>query len=128
MTFAKCRQDNLTVRILVHSSKNCRVRYCCINPDTQEILSDSPESKGFLIPTESLEIIDPIPGFVRAIKDHANLHYDKDGWDYIVETFTDADIAEVIKGSTQFSQALRKVAATARLLNERRKEVESTIY
>ena len=36
-------------------------------------------------------------GLVQAVKGYALAHYGQDGWDYIVECWTDEEIAEEIK-------------------------------
>jgi len=62
-------------------------------------------------------------GLVQAVKDHALANYEEDGWDYIVECWTDSEIAEAIKGCKTPLQAIRRIGKTARLLDERRQEV-----
>ena len=34
---------------------------------------------------------------IAAVKAHAIAHYEQDGWDYIVECYEDAQIADIIK-------------------------------
>lgn len=65
---------------------------------------------------------------IEAVKAHALAHYDQNGWDFIVECWDDADIAEAIEGAENELQAIAAVASTASLLAERRTEVESTIW
>lgn len=45
---------------------------------------------------------------VEAVKDHATKHYDAGGWDVVVETYDDAEIAEVIGGARTVKGALAK--------------------
>lgn len=61
---------------------------------------------------------------VNAIKAHAIENYEKDGWDFIVECWSDDEIAEEIAGCKNIKQAINRVKRTAKLLNERRAEVQ----
>jgi hypothetical protein len=63
---------------------------------------------------------------VDAVKAHARQHYDKNGWDYVVETMSDADILrEIGKASTTHS-AIRNVGKTVKLWHEQRQDVQAT--
>jgi hypothetical protein len=65
---------------------------------------------------------------VAAVRAHAMKNYTKGGWDYIIETFEDSELAEIIGGSKTVRGAINKVAWHANLLGERRAEVTSTIW
>lgn len=65
---------------------------------------------------------------ITAVKRHAHENYEKDGWDYVVETMTDEDIAELIGKASTVAGALRKVKAVITLLHERREDIQSTIW
>jgi hypothetical protein len=65
---------------------------------------------------------------VDAVKAHAHANYDRGGWDYVVETYTDAEVWEVIAGSKTAAGAVKKMAAVARLLDDRRSDVQSTVW
>jgi hypothetical protein len=65
---------------------------------------------------------------VKAVRDYAIAHYEQDGWDYIVETYTDAELAEEIGQAHTVKGAIAKVRRTARLLDERRRDIESTAW
>lgn len=62
---------------------------------------------------------------IDAVKAHALDHYSTGGWDYIVECWSDADIADAIKGARSSRHAIALVAETAGLLAERRDEVRA---
>jgi hypothetical protein len=62
---------------------------------------------------------------VAAVKEHANKFYNKNGWDFIVECWSDGDIAEAISGCRSKRAAIAKVRATAQLLAERRTEINN---
>lgn len=48
---------------------------------------------------------------VEAVKAHAQANYERDGWDYVVECWDDAEIAATLReqGCTSVAQALRTV-------------------
>lgn len=62
------------------------------------------------------------------VRAHAESHYGRGGWDYIVEAYTDGELAELIEetGATTRRDAIRKVAKVVSLLDERRREVYAT--
>jgi hypothetical protein len=62
---------------------------------------------------------------IAAVKEHAKKFYNKNGWDFIVECWSDADIAEAIEGCRSKRAAIAKVRSTAKLLAERRTEIEN---
>jgi hypothetical protein len=57
---------------------------------------------------------------VAAVKAHALASYEKNGWDFIVECWDDAEIAERIAGCRTSAGAIRRVRQTASLLGEQR--------
>jgi hypothetical protein len=65
---------------------------------------------------------------VSAVKKHALENYDRDGWDYIVECWSDADIAEQIGNAYSEGGAIRRVGAIAKLLDDRRKDIQATAW
>jgi hypothetical protein len=67
---------------------------------------------------------------VTAVKRHAAANYEQDGWDFIVECYTDAELAELIVElrATTEGAAIRKVGELMKIKDERRKEIEATIW
>lgn len=65
---------------------------------------------------------------VAAVKEHARKNYEKDGWDYVVETMTDDDIRKAIGKASTITGAVRNVAKLCNLWDERRSEVQSTAW
>ena len=67
---------------------------------------------------------------VEAVKAHALANYETGGWDFVVECWEDADIAEEIAnaGATTEAEAIAAVARFASLQDERRREVEATVW
>jgi hypothetical protein len=59
---------------------------------------------------------------IEGVKDYALKNYEKNGWDIIVECFSDADIASEIIGSQTISEAILAVADIAEILNDQRLE------
>jgi len=48
--------------------------------------------------------------FIRPIRDYAECEYDTgQGWDYVVESYSDLDILEIIGGAGNFDEALELV-------------------
>ena len=46
---------------------------------------------------------------VNAVKNHANEHYEHDGWDIVSECYSDSEIADIIKGAATASDAIQAV-------------------
>lgn len=65
----------------------------------------------------------PTAELVAAVKEHAVKFYKQNGWDFIVECWSDSDIAEAIEGCRSKRAAIAKVRSTAKLLAERRTEI-----
>ena len=65
---------------------------------------------------------------VIAVKAHAEANYEKDGWDFLVECWDDAYIAEVIGKAKTAKSAIAKARKIVRMLSERRREVQSEIF
>ena len=58
-----------------------------------------------------LTIGDSKVDLVAAVKAHALANYEKGGWDYVVECYSDDDIKEVIGGARTPAGAIKKMAA-----------------
>ena len=66
---------------------------------------------------------------VQAVKDHAVKNYETGGWDYVVECWEDADIANEIAGSVQTpAGAIMKVGKIVKILNDNRRDVMAEIF
>lgn len=106
------------VRVMVKSTKNCRVTF-----DLSGARQD-----GFLVPTEQLVFDDMVQPLVDAVKRHAQENYERDGWDYVVETFEDSEIHELVKTCRTPGQAIRRMAHHAGVLDDRRKDVQAEAF
>lgn len=62
---------------------------------------------------------------VAAVKRHANQYYETDGFDYVVETYTDSDIERVIGDATTPAQAIARVRRAVLPLAEMRDEIRA---
>jgi hypothetical protein len=65
---------------------------------------------------------------VDAVRAHAMKHYERGGWDYVVECWEDKDIAAEIGGATTEGGAIRKVGKVAKVLGDYRAEVRAEIF
>ena len=69
-----------------------------------------------------------IPAYLVAIKAHALANYEKEGWDYVVECYDDAQIVEIIKTARTVKGAIRMVHAHIKPRADYRAEIQSTAF
>jgi hypothetical protein len=67
----------------------------------------------------------PTAELVQAVKEHAVKFYRQNGWDFIVECWSDAEIEEAIAGCRSKRAAIAAVRKTAQLLAGQRSEIEN---
>ena len=60
---------------------------------------------------------------IAAVRSHANANWGTAGWDFIVECWSDSDIAQQITADMTPEQAIDAVGEVAAVLDERRSEV-----
>lgn len=65
---------------------------------------------------------------VAAVKAFASANYDKDGWDFIVETCDDDDIIAMVKSCWTANGAINTVKAVAKAWNSNRAEISATAF
>lgn len=67
---------------------------------------------------------------VKAVKDHAKKNYDSNGWDYVVETFEDSEIADEIRkaGARTERDAIKVLFEIVKLHDDCRKDVQAEIF
>jgi hypothetical protein len=63
---------------------------------------------------------------VNAVKTYALDHYEKGGWDIVIECYGDAEIAECIGGAKTEKGAIRKVRERMNDIDGYRKEIQAT--
>jgi hypothetical protein len=66
-----------------------------------------------------------IADLVAAVKKHAMNNYNTGGWDFIVECWTDDDIAAAIGSATTAKAAIARVGRTASSLGDRRSDIQN---
>jgi hypothetical protein len=69
---------------------------------------------------------DRLAELVRGVKDHALANYENYGWGYIVEPYTDKELADELKHCRTPAGAIRKMHDIATLLDGRRRDIQST--
>lgn len=62
---------------------------------------------------------------IRAVRRHAEENYCLDGWDYLVECWSDEDISRAIAGATTPMLAISRCKSAVRALDEMRSEVRA---
>lgn len=71
----------------------------------------------------------PTPAeLVAAVRAHAITNYESDGWDYVVECWSDEDLLRVVATCRTARGAIRKVRAEIRPLADMRAEVRAEIF
>lgn len=65
---------------------------------------------------------------VADVKAHALTYYNQNGWDFVVETMEDSDIAELIGKATSKFGARNRVYRHVKVLDDHRKEVRATAF
>ena len=65
---------------------------------------------------------------VNHVKQYAREHYEQDGWDVIVECWSDDEIAEKLDLSMTNEDAVHAIHYFAKIYNSRRKDVEAEIF
>lgn len=66
--------------------------------------------------------------WIEAIKKHAQDHYNKDGWDYVVECFTDEEIAEEIQSASNEQEAIQIMHKLVKERDDYRKDIQAEIF
>lgn len=62
------------------------------------------------------------PALIRAVREFALLNYNIGGWDFLVECWADADIAETIAGAKTAAAAIARCKRILSVLDEHRAE------
>ncbi len=65
--------------------------------------------------------------FVNRVKSHALENYSK-GWDVVIECYTNEELGKSIGAAETIEEAIQNVAFDVNLWNEKKEEVESTIW
>lgn len=65
---------------------------------------------------------------VKAVRAHAEKNYDRDGWDFLVECWSDEEILEAIQGCESETAAIHAVARIVGALEDHRREIQSSVW
>ena len=63
---------------------------------------------------------------IAQIRQHALRNYETDGWDYLVECWSDAEILEKVKDCRSYNGCIKKLHGTLKSMNEYRREIVAT--
>ena len=66
--------------------------------------------------------------FTQEVKEFALQHYEEDGWDIVVECYSDAEISEITRHSRTKEGAIRKMKEHVRPTFQYRKEVQAEAF
>tara|TARA_R110000822_G_scaffold73274_1_gene176234 strand:- start:2450 stop:2674 length:225 start_codon:yes stop_codon:yes gene_type:complete len=69
-----------------------------------------------------------IPAYLAAIKAHALANYEKDGWDYVVECYDNAQIVEIIKTARTIAGAIKMMRAHVKPRADYRAEIQAEAF
>lgn len=65
---------------------------------------------------------------VAKIREHALRNYNQDGWDYLVECYSDNDIILLVAECESYEQAIAKLGRILKAKDEYRNEIRSMEY
>lgn len=65
---------------------------------------------------------------VKAVRDHAVRNYNKGGWDYVVECYSDEEIEREAHGAKTPREAIRRIGAIVRTINDYRKDIQAEAF
>lgn len=68
----------------------------------------------------------PIRRLVAEVKQHALDNYGKGGWDFVIETMDDWDIADIIQGAKNPKGAIWKMSVHVGPIGAHRDEIRAT--
>lgn len=65
---------------------------------------------------------------VAAVMQHAEKNYEREGWDYVVECYSDEEIADIIKTARTPAGAIKMMRAQVKHRAEYRDEIRAEIF
>lgn len=65
---------------------------------------------------------------VAEVRRYASANYDMDGWDYIVECFSDEDILDAIGQAKTSKAAIRACGQVVKLHSELRADIQGEVF
>jgi len=64
--------------------------------------------------------------WIERIREHASAHYEEDGWDILVESWTDVDIAEVIDDCVSYEEAIYALSDILSAIDDYREDIRNS--
>jgi hypothetical protein len=61
---------------------------------------------------------------IKTVREHARKHYNTGGWDYVVESFSDAEIIKYTHGCATLDSAIEAIGKIVGELEDYRRDVE----
>jgi hypothetical protein len=65
---------------------------------------------------------------VAAVRSHAIANYNQDGWDFVVECYSDEELRKTIGGAKSVTSAITAVRREVKLKNSYRREIQSEVF
>lgn len=65
---------------------------------------------------------------VKRIRQHALANYEKDGWDYLVECYSDDDIIQIVAGCESYEAAIERLNKGLKAKDDYRREIQSEAF
>ena len=65
---------------------------------------------------------------LEAVKAHAQKHYNEDGWDFIVECYTDKELTELIGKCKTVDAAIKKVKHITGIFSEQCQSARNEVF
>jgi hypothetical protein len=66
--------------------------------------------------------------WAERIRQHATVHYTEDGWDILVECWTDEYIAEHYRGCKTYEEAVVAISNVLAAMDSHRSEIQAEIF
>jgi len=66
--------------------------------------------------------------FVEEVKAYAVDHYEQAGWDILVETYADDEIAEIVENAIDSNDAINIMREHIAPISDYRAEIKSTVW
>jgi hypothetical protein len=68
------------------------------------------------------------PELVAAVRAHARKHYERGGWDILIECWEDSDIEDAMGASTTEAGAIRTCAKVLGIMDDYRTDIQATAF
>ena len=65
---------------------------------------------------------------IEAVKEHAIEHYTQDGWDVIVECYSDSEIADLVQGAATAGDAIQAVLTHIKPIYDYQEDIRATAW